>query len=268
MATPCPPKSLSFSPSSRRSGARSMRGRSDDLGRGRAAAARAGFAPRAGAAFAAVRWGLPPPTSVQPKLRPLLAQRVIGLARGYEARTAHDAWRRAPLLALVVGRPDWTGVRRAPRARRRNGTCALAGASPSTRLEWGDEGAVADRTCALVDPTGAGPVRVEVCLESSAEPPEAIWLDLDAPADPWYGNPQGRFCPGDSGHSCSLPVSILCGVSLRCARLREAEVAPAAGSVEAWERIVGQLRPRGPRVPPVVRDASGFGREAVMAWGA
>ena len=53
----------------------------------------------------------------------LFAQRVFGLALGYEDLNDHDALRRDPVLAAVWGQADVLGARR----RRADVGCALAG---------------------------------------------------------------------------------------------------------------------------------------------
>ncbi len=267
MATQCTLKSLSFSPSGRRqvigrfdggpmtSDAGGLLLRETDL--------RIGLSRRLKSCFVDYR----NPNSVEHRLRPLLAQRVIGLALGYEDLNDHDELRRDPLMALLVGCSDGTGARRARRARRRNRDRALAGSSTLNRLELGDEGAAWDRYKRIVgNPQAMDRLLVDVFMESYAEPPEAIWLDLDATDDPLHGNQQGRFFHGYYGQYCYLPLYIFCGEHLLCARLREADVDPAAGSVEELEWIVGQIRTRWPSVPIVVRGDSGFCREAIMAW--
>ncbi len=82
-----------------------------------------------------------------------------------------------------------------------------------------------------------------VFLASCAEPPEAVWLEWEAPVAPRPGNPQGRFCHGSYGPEGSLPLALLGGEPRRCTRLRAAEGALAASRVEALARIGG---PRGP----------------------
>ena len=68
----------------------------------------------------------------------LIAQRVYGLALGYEDLNDHDDLRRDPLLATVVGKADPTGkARRRPRDRGK----ALAGKSTLNRLELSPTGA-------------------------------------------------------------------------------------------------------------------------------
>src|SRR3954466_14413097 len=68
----------------------------------------------------------------------LLAQRVYGLALGYEDLNDHDDLRRDPLLATVVGKDDPTGK---SRQRRRDRGKPLAGKSTLNRLELTPVGA-------------------------------------------------------------------------------------------------------------------------------
>ena len=57
-------------------------------------------------------------SSVEHDVRALLAQRVYGLALGYEDLNDHDELRRDPVPSLAVGKTDPTG---AARARDRDG---------------------------------------------------------------------------------------------------------------------------------------------------
>jgi hypothetical protein len=59
---------------------------------------------------------------------------------------------------------------------------------------------------------------------------------------------------------------IFSGEHLLCARLRTSNIDGAAGSVEALERIVVQIRAAWPEVRITVRGDSGFCREELMAW--
>jgi hypothetical protein len=107
---------------------------------------------------------------------------------------------------------------------------------------------------------------VDIFLDSHAQAPKQIWLDLDATDDPLHGNQQGRFFHGYYRHYCYLPLYIFCDEHLLCARLRESNIDAAAGSVEELERIVGQIRERWPQTEILIRADSGFCREEIMAW--
>ena len=91
-------------------------------------------------------------------------------------------------------------------------------------------------------------------------------LDLDATDDPLHGQQEGRFFHGYYDCYCYLPLYVFCGRHLLAARLRRANIDASAGAVEEVARIVGQIRARWPRVRIVLRDDSGFAREALMAW--
>jgi len=82
------------------------------------------------------------PGKVEHTVRELVAQRVHGLALGYEDLNDHDRLRCDPLLALAAGKADPTGM---DRARERDRGHALAGSSTPNRLELGDPEADAKR---------------------------------------------------------------------------------------------------------------------------
>lgn len=205
------------------------------------------------------------PNSVEHGVAMLVAQRVYGLALGYEDLNDHDALRCDPLLALLVGRTDPLG---ASRRRARDRGCALAGSSTLNRLELG----VADRAASdrykriAADPQAMDRLLVDVFMESHAEPPEAIWLDLDATDDPTHGHQEGRFFHGYYRHYCYLPLYIFSGEHLLCARLRPSNIDASAGSVQELTRIVAQIRRRWPDTRIVIRGDSGFCRESIMSW--
>jgi hypothetical protein len=190
------------------------------------------------------------PLLVVHQLSEMLAQRIFGLALGYEDLCDHEQLRSDPLLGLLSGK--------------RKLEEPLAGKSTLNRLE-------------LVGRTGryhkisysAGAIDrllVDLYLESHAAPPAEIVLDLDATDIPVYGHQPERFFHGYYDSYCYLPLYIFVGDQLLCARLRPANQDGAAGSVEEVKRIVEQLRRRWPNVKVVLRADSGFCREALMAW--
>jgi hypothetical protein len=185
----------------------------------------------------------------------LVAQRVYGLALGYEDLNDHEELRNDPLLAVLVEKAD-------PRQD------ALAGKSTLNRLELTRETARRkERYKKIVLDHGAvDRLLVQVLLEAHREAPQEIILDLDATDDPLHGKPEGRFFHGYYGHYCYLPLYIFCGEFLLGARLRPSNIDAAAGSVEELKRIVAQIRSVWSRVRIVVRGDSGFCREELMAW--
>ena len=206
------------------------------------------------------------PASVEHGVRALVAQRIYGLALGYEDLNDHGALRQDALLALLVGTPDPTGSQR---VRSRDRGVPLASASTLNRLELGrPETARASRYHRIVaDPAALDALLVDLFAEAHAVPPEEIWLDLDATDDPLHGHQEGRFFHGYRTY-CYLPLYIFCGEHLLCARLRPANLDASAGSIDELARIVGALRRRWPEVrigirvlprgdPGVVRAARG-----------
>ena len=72
------------------------------------------------------------PNSVEHNIRALVAQRVYGLALGYEDLNDHDVLRKDSALALLVGKQDLTGE---ARIREQDRGHPLAGSSTLNRLE-------------------------------------------------------------------------------------------------------------------------------------
>ena len=118
----------------------------------------------------------------------------------------------------------------------------------------------------VADAAGMDRLLVDCFLEAHAQPPEQIWLDLDATDDPIHGRQEGRFFHGYYGCYCYPPLYIFCDEHLVCARLRRSNIDASAASVEELARIVGQIRVHWPQTKIVIRGDSGFCREAIMAW--
>ena len=107
---------------------------------------------------------------------------------------------------------------------------------------------------------------MELFIESHAQAPARIVLDVDATDDPLHGRQEGRFFHGYYRHYCYLPLYIFCGDAVLCARLRPANRDAAAGVVEELVRVVGQVRRAWPDVAILLRGDSGFCREQVLQW--
>ena len=194
-----------------------------------------------------------------------MAQRVYGLALGYEDLNDHQELRRDPLLAVLAEKPDPTGE---SRVRARDQGQALAGKSTLNRLELtAAEVKEKERYKKIgLDFAAVDQLLGEIFVQAHGEPPQQIILDLDSTDDPLHGNQEGRFFHGYYGHYCYLPLYIFCGEHLLCARLRPANIDGAAESVEEVARLVKQLRQAWPEVRIIVRGDSGFCREELMAW--
>jgi len=195
------------------------------------------------------------PDLIEHRVEEMVAQRVYGLALGYEDLNDHEELRNDPLLAVLVEKAD-------------RGSQVLAGKSTLNRLELTQETASRkERYKKIVLDHGAvDRLLVDIFLEAHPEEPKEIILDLDATDDPLHGNQEGRFFHGYYGHYCYLPLYIFCGEFLLSARLRPSNIDAAAGSVEELKRIVAQIRSAWSQVRIVVRGDSGFCREELLAW--
>jgi len=202
---------------------------------------------------------------IEHRVEELVAQRVYGLALGYEDLNDHEELRRDPLWGVLAEKADPAGE---SRARQRDQGKALAGKSTLNRLELtGAEVKEGERYKKIgLDFAAVDRLLGEIFVQAHREAPKQIILDLDSTDDPLHGNQEGRFFHGYYGHYCYLPLYIFCGEHLLCARVRPANIDGAAGSVEEIARLVQQVRQAWPEVRIVVRGDSGFCREELMAW--
>lgn len=222
---------------------------------------------------------------IEHTVKELVGQRVYGLALGYEDLNDHQQLRQDPLLALLVEKADPTGK---DRARERDQGKALAGKSTLNRLELTGTKTKSRKGVGVEEPEVAGvasgetkPERykkisldftavdrllVDLFLDSWSQEPKEVVLDLDSTDDPLHGNQEGSFFHGYYGHYCYLPLYIVCGEHVLCARLRSSNIDGAAGCVEELKRIVRQIRARWPKVRIILRADSGFCRDELLSW--
>jgi hypothetical protein len=190
------------------------------------------------------------PLLVTHQLAEMLSQRIYGLAPGYEDINDHEQLRHDPLMAVLAGR--------------RKLEEALAGKSTLNRLELPG----GNKRYHKIDyePEKIAALLCDLFIESHAQPPQQIVLDLDATDIPFHGHQPERFFHGYYDSYCYLPLYIFADDQLLCARLRPSNVDGAAGALDEVKRIVAQLRARWPKVRIVLRGDSGFCREELMAW--
>jgi hypothetical protein len=194
------------------------------------------------------------PERIGHELSEMLAQRLYGLALGYEDLNDHEELRNDPLLGLLAGK--------------REVEVPLAGKSTLNRMELVPSGSPSSERYHKITYSAAAidELLVEIFLEAHRKPPGEIVLDLDATDTPLHGQQEGRFFHGYYNHYCYLPLYIFSGDHLLCARLRPSNLDASAGALDEVRRIVEQIRKRWPGVSILLRADSGFCREELMAW--
>jgi hypothetical protein len=195
----------------------------------------------------------------------LTAQRIFGIALGYEDLNDHDSLRRDPILAALVGKVDPTGQNR---RNEKDKGAALAGKSTLNRLELTEEKlSEAERYCKIVyDKRAIESFFIDEFLRVHRKKPKELIIDLDATDDPLHGEQEGAYFHGYYDCYCYLPLYMFIGHSLLSARLRTSDCDPIEGVIEDVTQIVQALRKKWPGVRIIIRGDSGFCREEVMAW--
>ena len=130
---------------------------------------------------------------VEHTVKAMVAQRVFGIALGYEDLIDHDQLRHDPVLATLAGKLE---------AKRKD--CApLAGKSTLNRLEHASS---APSRYHKIGHDGAAieGLFVDLFLEAYTTPPKEIVLDLDATDDPLHGHQEGRFFHGYYGPAIAI----------------------------------------------------------------
>ncbi|HEV2222971.1 MAG TPA: IS1380 family transposase [Candidatus Acidoferrales bacterium] len=188
---------------------------------------------------------------VDHKIEEMLAQRIYGLALGYEDINDHEQLRHDPVFGILAGRAELDQP--------------LAGKSTLNRMELGT--GINNRYKKITFWKEAlDELLVTLFIEAQQSAPEEIVLDVDTTDLPLHGKQEGRFFHGYYDSYCYLPLYVFCGDHILCARLREANHDAAFGCLAEIRRIVGQIREAWPEVKIVLRGDSGFCRNELMSW--
>jgi hypothetical protein len=201
------------------------------------------------------------PLLIEHSVRELLAQRLLGLAAGYEDLNDHNLLRLDPLFAVAVGKEDPLGTGRAPQDQGK----ALASASTLNRLELGNN---KNTRCHKISPNHEAieDTLLRMGVRSLPKHSQEVVIDLDASDDPLHGHQEGRFFHGYYGCYCYLPLFAFVGSVPLWAELRTSDGDAARGAVDALKKIVSAVHKRCPKAKIIVRADSGFCREEIMAW--
>ncbi len=201
-------------------------------------------------------------TFVVHELEQLLAQRLYGLALGYEDINDHQTLRLDPLLAVACEKVDPLGLDRLISEHR---GVALAAPSTLNRLE------LSNNKNTRGHKLPHDPEKIEACLlkmavRSLPKQMKEVVLDVDAMGHLLHGLQEGRYFNAYYGDYCYLPLYIMAGDILLWAQLRTADHGPTYGVVRALEQIVQAIRKRCPQVRVIVRADSAFCTEEVLSW--
>jgi hypothetical protein len=176
--------------------------------------------------------------------RTLLAQRIFGIALGYEDLNDQQSLREDFLFQLLCER----GIQK-----------DLPLASPPTlcrlenRVDRKSLGRIAE-------------VFVETFIRSHRTTPEELILDFDPTNDPVHGNQEQRFFHGYYDQYCFLPLYVFCGSQLLVAYLRPANIDGARHARAILKLLVKRFRKQWPNVRIIFRGDSGFCRWKLMRW--
>ena len=184
------------------------------------------------------------PVLTQHSQRSMLAQRIFGIAQGYEDLNDHQTLRDDPLFQVATDRTV-------------DPELPLASTSTLWRLE---DRITRDSMTKIIH------AFVEVFIRSHDRVPEQLILDFDATDDPLHGQQEGRFFHGYYDCYCYLPLYVFCGEQLLVPYLRPSNIDGAKHSWAILKLLVDRFRQVWPDVRIIFRGDSGFCRWKMMRW--
>lgn len=180
------------------------------------------------------------PDFIVHELRDLVAQRLYGLACGYEDLNDHATLRSDPLMQTAIG------------------TGAALGSSPTLcRME---------RRANRADVIALNRVLVEQFIASKRSAPSELILDIDASDIPLHGDQEGAEFHAYYDHYCYLPLYVYAGRDMLACVLRKSRIDGAKHAAAVIKLLVARLRQAWPGVRIIVRGDSGFCRQRLIRW--
>jgi hypothetical protein len=176
--------------------------------------------------------------------RTMLAQRIMGIAQGYEDLNDHQTLREDTVFQVATDRGF-------------DSETPLASTSTLWRLE---DRVDREAMIKIVE------VFVDQFIQSHSTAPDQIVLDFDATDDPLYGQQEGRFFNGYYDCYCYLPLYVFCGDQLLVPYLRPSNIDGAKHSWAILKLLVQRFRQVWPGVRIIFRGDSGFCRWKMMRW--
>lgn len=193
-------------------------------------------------------------------LEELLAQRVYGLALGYEDLNDHASLREDVLLAVAAGKKDPLGLNRF-----QDKGHALAAPSTLNRLEISNTKNTRYHKLTH-DPLKVRDALLEMAVRCLPKDAREIILDLDLMGHLVHGMQEGRHFSKYYDGYCYQPLYVVCGSVVLWAQLRMGDTDPKEDVLAALRVILPVLRQRLPGVRVLVRGDCGFCREELMSF--
>jgi len=189
------------------------------------------------------------PRKVRHGVEEMLAQRILGIACGYEDCNDFDDLRYDPALKVAVGRLPRTGH-------------DLASQPTLSRLE---------NSVGRSELYRMSEVLVELFVEGREEAPGWVIIDVDATDDPTHGQQQLTGFHGYYDEHCYLPLIVTARADggpdeLLAVVLRPGKTHAGGGAVSVLKRIVAKLREAWPQVRILIRGDSGFAKPEIYDW--
>jgi hypothetical protein len=169
-----------------------------------------------------------------------LAQRVYGIALGYEDVNDHITLRKDPGFQTAINSDD-----------------TLASSSTLSRFE----NSVTRKTIVEINKKF-----VETFIASFKKAPKELILDFDPTDDPIHGHQENRYYNSYYKSYCYLPLYVFCGEHLLVSYLRPCNI---DGAKHAWailSLLVKRLRQKWPKVKIIFRGDCGFCRNKMLEW--
>ena len=184
------------------------------------------------------------PDKIIHDVQTMLAQRIGGIALGYEDLNDHETLRSDPVMQVLAERPP---------------DPALPLASPATLCRF--ENRITRKSLARMSG-----VLVDQFIASFKRAPKELVLDFDPTDDRVHGNQEQKFFHAYYDHYCFLPLYVFCGEQLLCAHLRPANIDGALHTRAILRLLVNRIRKAWPKTRIIFRADSGFCRWKTLKY--
>lgn len=186
------------------------------------------------------------PSKIEHDQYTMLAQRIFGIALGYEDLNDHDNMRFDPALCAAVEQspsdhPD----------------AALASSPTLSRFE----NRVSHKNLFCMSEA-----LIDNFIASHDQPPESLILDFDATDSIIHGHQEGGFFHGYYDNHCYLPLYVVCGEALLVAYLRPSNIDACKHTRAILKLLTRKMQAAWPNVKITIRADSGFCRWRLLRW--